>query len=35
MFDEMVIAEGLDTTVRAMPNKEYRAKLRSWVRKRD
>jgi hypothetical protein len=35
MFDEMVIAEGLDTTVRAMPNKEYRAKLRSWVRKKD
>jgi hypothetical protein len=35
MFDEMVIAEGLDTTVRAMPNKEYRAKLRSWVRKKE
>ncbi|KAK3291896.1 kinetochore Sim4 complex subunit FTA2-domain-containing protein [Chaetomium fimeti] len=30
MFDEMVVEEGLVTTVRAMPNMEYCSKLRSW-----
>jgi hypothetical protein len=30
MFDEMVVEEGLVTTVKAMPNMEYCSKLRSW-----
>jgi hypothetical protein len=30
MFDDMVVEEGLVTTVRAMPNMKYCSKLRSW-----
>jgi len=33
MFDEMVAEEGLATTVRALPNRRYCSKLRSWAKR--
>ncbi|KAH8665243.1 kinetochore Sim4 complex subunit FTA2-domain-containing protein [Tricladium varicosporioides] len=32
MFDDMVIEEGIETGIRAMPNLDYCQKLRSWER---
>lgn len=33
MFDDMITEEAIETDIRAMPNRDYCCKLRSWHRK--